>query len=108
MAVKVKPKKKKKKVDKGVTEAKKRYTKTRKAKMAELRAAKTKKIREFNARTKQMPATERAAERKKFKERVNGQFKKLADKFPTERKLKGSATAAVLALIRQLEALKHS
>ena len=55
-----------------------------------------------------MPKAQRAEERKKFKDRVNNQFKSLAEKFPTERKLKGSATAAVLALIRQLEALKHS
>ncbi len=76
--------------------------------MAELRSAKAKKLREFSARTKQLPKAQRTEERRKFKDRVNSQFKSLAAKFPTERKLKGSATAAVLALIRQLEALKHS
>ena len=53
-------------------------------------------------------AIERDKKRREFKERVNKQFKALSGKFPTERKLKGSATAAVVALIRQLESIMAS
>ena len=55
------PKKKKavKKAQTGVTQARKRYTAKRKQKLAELRSAKAKKIREFNAKTKTLPKAER-------------------------------------------------
>ena len=43
----------------GITAAKRRYTDKRKVKLGEMRALKSKRLREFNTKTKQMPKAER-------------------------------------------------
>ena len=89
---------------KGITQARKRYTDIRKTKLAEMRALKAKRIREFNAKTKTMPKAQRDKARRAFKAKVEQQFRELQKKFPTARGLK--SVTAVRELIRQIEAVR--
>ena len=86
------------------TQARKQYTDRRKTKIAELRALKSKRIREFNAKTKKMPAAERKKQRAEFKKKVEAQFKEAQTQFPTARGLK--SVGVIRELIRKLEAFK--
>ena len=102
---KAKPKAKpKKKAQTGVTSARKRYTSKRKAKLAELRSAKAKKIREFNSKTKKMPKAARDKARRDFKAKVNQQYKQLTNRFPTARGIKDVGT--LNKLYKQVEAMQ--
>jgi hypothetical protein len=89
---------------KGITRARRSYTDKRKTKIAELRALKSKRIREFNTRTKKMPKAERDKARREFKKRVNAQFKEAQQRFPTARGLK--TVAGLRELIRKLDAFR--
>ncbi len=89
---------------KGITQARRSYTDKRKTKLAELRALKSKRVREFNTKTKKMPKAERDKARREFKKKVEAQFKEVVSRFPTARGLK--TVGAVRELIRKLEALK--
>jgi len=102
--VKVAKKKAKKKAQTGITGAKKRYTAARKAKMSELRGMKSKKIREFNAKTKSMPKAARDKARREFKKKVNTQFKQITAKFPTARGI--GDVGSLQRLIKQLGAVR--
>ena len=97
-------KKKTKKRQSGITAAKKRYTDKRKVKMGEMRALKSKRIREHNAKTKKMPKAERDKSRREFKKRVETQFKEVAKRFPPARGLKDVKT--VRDLIDKLERVR--
>ena len=70
-------KKKAKKRQSGITAAKKRYTDRRKVKLGEMRALKSKRVREHNAKTKKMPKAERDASRRDFKKKVDTQYKEV-------------------------------
>ena len=96
-----KPKKKK---QSGITAAKKRYNDKRKVKMGELRALKSKRIREHAAKTKKLPKDQRTKQRKAFKEKVNQQYKEVSKRFPPARGLKDVAT--VRSLIDKLERVR--
>ena len=96
-----KPKKKK---QSGITAAKKRYNDKRKVKMGELRALKSKRIREHAAKTKKLPKDQRNKQRKAFKEKVNQQYKEVGKRFPPARGLKDVAT--VRSLIDKLERVR--
>ena len=74
--------------EKGITQARKRYTDVRKTKLAEMRALKSKRIREFNAKTKTMPKAQRDKARRAFKAKVEAQFREISKKFPTARGMK--------------------
>ena len=89
---------------KGITQARRTYTARRKAKVAELRALKSKRIREFNAKTKKMPAAERKKQRAEYKKKVEAQFKEMQTRFPTGRGLQ--SVGVIRELIRKLEAFK--
>ena len=89
---------------KGITQARRSYTDKRKTKIAELRALKGKRIREFNAKTKKMPKAQRDKARREFKKKVNAQFKEAQQQFPTARGLK--TVAGIRELIRKLEAFR--
>ena len=52
---------------KGITQARRRYTDKRKITLAALRSLKSKRIREFNNKTKKLPKTERDKQRREFK-----------------------------------------
>ena len=95
---------KKKRRASGITKAKKRYTDQRKIKMAEMRSLKAKRVREFAARTKKMPATQRKQARKAFKDKVDGRYREMAGKFPPARGLKD--LPSVLQLISKLETVR--
>ena len=95
------PKKKSRKAQSGITKAKKRYTDKRKVKLAELRSLKSKRIREFAAKTKGMPKAQRDKARKAFKANANAQYSEVAKRFPTARGLRDAAT--VRELIAKLE-----
>ena len=97
-------KKKKKKRQSGITVAKKKYTDKRKVKLGEMRALKSKRIREYNAKTKKMPKTERDAARRDFKKKVNTQYKEVTKRFPPARGLKDVST--VRDLIAKLERVR--
>ena len=72
--------------------------------MAELRGAKARKIREFNARTKGMPKDARAKARREFKQKVNAQMAQISKKFPTAR---GQGDVAALRrLLAQLQTVR--
>ena len=88
---------------KGITQARRSYTE-RKTKIGELRALKSKRIREFNSRTKKMPKAERDKARREFKKKVNAQFKEAQQRFPTARGLK--SVGAIRELIRKLDAFR--
>ena len=96
--------KKPKKKQSGITAAKKRYTDKRKVKLGELRALKSKRIREHNAKTKKLPKDQRAKARKAFKEKVNTQYKEVTKRFPTARGLKDLKT--VQGLIDKIERVR--
>ena len=89
---------------KGITAAKRQYTDRRKVKLAEIRALKAKRLREFNAKTKKMPKAERDKARREFKKKVNAQFKELSGKFPTARGLK--TVSVIRELIKKLASVR--
>ena len=89
---------------KGITQARRAYTDKRKAKMGELRALKSKRLREFNQRTKTMNKGERDRARREYKKKVDAQFKEAQQRFPTARGLK--SVAAIRELIRKLDAFR--
>jgi transposase len=93
-----------KKSEKGISVARRTYTDRRKTKIAELRALKSKRIREFAARTKKLPASERDKQRREFKKKVESQFREMQTRFPTARGLKSVAT--IRELIRKLQSLR--
>ena len=98
------PPKKAKKKESGITAAKKRYTDKRKVKMGELRALKSKRIREHKAKTKKMPAAQRTKARKEFKKKVDTQYKEVTKRFPVARGLKDLQT--VRSLIEKIERVR--
>ena len=89
---------------KGITRARRTYTDKRKTKIAELRALKSKRIREFATRTKKLPAAERDKQRRAYKKRVEAQFKEMQTRFPTARGLK--SVGVIRELIRKIDAFK--
>ena len=89
---------------KGITAAKRQYTDRRKVKLAEIRALKAKRLREFNTKTKKLPKAERDKARREFKKKVNAQFKELSGKFPTARGLK--TVAVIRELIKKLASVR--
>ena len=93
-----------KKGEKGITQARKQYTAGRKTKIAELRALKSKRIREHKARTKKLPKAERQKQRRAFKKKVESQFKEMQQQFPVARGLK--SVAVLRELVRKLQAFK--
>ena len=95
---------KKKTSEKGISAARRTYTDRRKTKIAELRALKSKRIREFATRTKKLPKAERDKQRREFKKKVEGQFKEMQTRFPTARGLR--SVGAIRELTRKLQALK--
>ena len=99
-----KPKKKAAGDSKGITQARRAYTNSRKGKLAALRALKAKRIKEFAAKTKKLPKADRSKQRRAFKQKVEAQFKQMQAKFPTARGLQ--SVTAVRELIRQIEAVK--
>ena len=88
---------------KGITQARRAYTNARKSKLAELRALKSKRVKEFNAKTKKLGKADRTKQRRAFKAKVEKQMKELMSKFPVARGLKN--TAAVRDLIAQIQAI---
>ena len=95
---------KKKTSEKGISAARRTYTDRRKTKIAELRALKSKRIREFAAKTKKMPKAERDKQRREFKKKVEAQFREMQTRFPTARGLK--SVGVIRELIRKLQSLK--
>jgi hypothetical protein len=91
---------------KGITQARRQYTDSRKVKIAELRALKSKRIREFNARTKKLPKADRDKQRREYKKRVEAQFKEAQTHFPAGRGLK--SVGVIRELIRKLAAFKSA
>ena len=89
---------------KGITRARRQYTDRRKTKVAELRALKSKRIREFNTKTKTLPKDQRQKQRREYKKKVNAQFKEMQTRFPNARGLK--SIAVIRELIRKLDAFK--
>ena len=89
---------------KGITQARRRYTDKRKTTLAALRALKSKRIREFNTKTKKLPKAERNKQRREFRQKVNSQYKEVTTKFPTARGMKSVAT--IRELIKKLEGIK--
>ena len=89
---------------KGITRARRTYTDKRKAKIAELRALKSKRIREFAAKTKKLPKAERTKQRREYKKKVEAQFKEAQTRFPTARGLK--SVGVLRELIRKIDAFK--
>jgi hypothetical protein len=89
---------------KGITQAKKRYTDRRKVKLGELRALKARRVREFNAKTKNMPKEQRNKARREFKAKANAQYSEIAKKFPAARGLKDTGT--IRALLQKLESVR--
>ena len=73
-------------------------------KLGELRALKSKRIREHKAKTKKMPASERSKARTEFKKKVDGQFREVTKRFPTARGLKDLQT--VRQLIDKIERVR--
>ena len=92
-----KPKKKPKKKQSGITAAKKRYTDKRNVKLG-------RRLREHATKTKKLPKSERAKQRKAFKEKVNQQFKEVTKRFPTARGLKDLQT--VRGLIDKIDRVR--
>ena len=93
-------------MQKGITQARRTYTDKRKAKIAELRALKSKRIREFAAQTKKLPGPERKKQRREFKKRVEAQFREMQMRFPTARGLK--SVGVLRDLIRKIDAFKSA
>ena len=98
-----KPEKKRRKAS-GITKAKKRYTDQRKIKMAEMRSLKSKRIREFAARTKKMPKKNRDEARKAYAAKANARYHEMSTKFPPARGLKD--LQSVLQLIAKLDTVR--
>ena len=73
-------------------------------KLGELRALKSKRIREHANKTKTLPKAERDKQRKAFKNRVNTQYKEVTKRFPTARGLKDLQT--VRGLIAKIERVR--
>ena len=88
----------------GITAAKRRYTDKRKVKLGEMRALKSKRLREFNAKTKQMPKADRDKQRRDYKAKVNAQYKEVSKRFPPARGLKDLKT--VRDLISRIERVR--
>ena len=86
------------------TAAKRRYTDKRKVKLGELRALKSKRIREFNTKSKKLPKAERLKQRREYKKKVEAQFKEMQTRFPTARGLK--SVGVLRELIRKLDAFR--
>ena len=95
---------KKKKKQSGITAAKKRYTDKRKVKLGELRALKSKRLREHKARTKKMPKANRDKARAEFKKKVDSQYKEVTKRFPTARGLRDLQT--VRSLIDKIDRVR--
>jgi hypothetical protein len=91
---------------KGITQARRTYTDKRKAKIAELRALKSKRIREFATKTKKLPKADRLKQRREYKKRVEAQFKEMQTRFPTARGLK--SVGVLRELIRKIDAFKSA
>ena len=72
--------------------------------MAEMRSLKAKRVREFAARTKKMPAAQRNKARKAFKDKVDGRYREMASRFPPARGLKD--LPSVLQLIAKLDTVR--
>ena len=89
---------------KGISQARRTYTDKRKVKLGELRALKSKRIREHAASTKKLPKAERAKARKAFKDKVNSQYKEVTKRFPTARGLKDLQT--VKGLIDKIDRVR--
>ena len=89
---------------KGITQARRSYTDKRKSKIAELRALKSRRLREFATKTKKLPKAERTKQRREYKARVEAQFKEAQQRFPTARGLK--TVGAIRELIRKIDAFK--
>ena len=81
--------KKPRKKQSGITAAKRRYTEV---KLGELRALKSKRIREHATKTKKLKKADRDKQRREFKKRVNQQFKEVTKRFPTARGLRDLKT----------------
>ena len=103
-AVAAKPKPKAKKS--GISRARKRYTDTRKAKLATLRSKRDKSIRLHKEKTKKMPKKERDKARREFKKKLNDQYKETVKRFPPARGMKDVGT--VLKLIKSVESARFS
>jgi hypothetical protein len=93
-----------KKKQTGVTRARKQYTAKRKQKMAQLRSAKARKIKEFNSKTKTMPKAQRDKARRAFKAKVNKQMASITSKFPTARGI--TDIGKLNQLIRQADSIR--
>ena len=61
-------------------------------KLGELRALKSKRLREHATKTKKLPKSERDKQRKAYKQKVNAQFKEVTKRFPTARGLRDLQT----------------
>ena len=72
--------------------------------LGEMRALKSKRLREFNTKTKQMPKAERDKRRREFKAKVNAQYKEVSKRFPPARGLKDLKT--VRDLISRIERVR--
>jgi hypothetical protein len=90
--------------NKGISQARRAYTDKRKSKIAELRALKSRRIREFNSKTKTLPKADRDKQRREYKKRVEAQFKEAQQRFPTARSLK--SVSGIRELIRKIDAFK--
>ena len=99
-------KKKPSESSRGITQARRTYTDKRKAKIAELRALKSKRIREFAAKTKKLPKAERQKQRREYRKRVESQFREMQTRFPTARGLK--SVGVIRELIRKISAFKSA
>jgi hypothetical protein len=73
-------------------------------KLGELRALKSKRLREHAAKTKKLSKSERSKQRKAFKQKVNQQYKEVTKRFPTARGLKDLKT--VRGLIDKIERVR--
>ena len=88
----------------GITAAKRRYTDKRKVKLGEMRALKSKRLREHKAKTKSLPKAERDKQRREFKAKVGAQYKEVSKRFPPARGLKDLKT--VRDLISRIERVR--
>ena len=88
----------------GITAAKRRYTDKRKVKLGEMRALKSKRLREHKAKTKSLPKAERDKQRRDFKAKVSAQYKEVSKRFPPARGLKDLKT--VRDLISRIERVR--
>jgi hypothetical protein len=96
--------KKTKKRQSGITAAKKRYTDKRKVKLGEMRALKSKRIREHAQKTKSLPKAQRDKQRREFREKAKAQLAEVSKRFPTARGLKDVKT--VRELIQKIDRVR--